>query len=55
MVPDLRELPAGCRFRDRCALAEGRCAVKEPPLIVVGEVVELHKKLHWFKPGEEIK
>jgi uroporphyrin-III C-methyltransferase / precorrin-2 dehydrogenase / sirohydrochlorin ferrochelatase len=29
--------------------------VKAPTLIVVGEVVELHKKLHWFKPGEEIK
>jgi uroporphyrin-III C-methyltransferase/precorrin-2 dehydrogenase/sirohydrochlorin ferrochelatase len=28
--------------------------VKAPTLIVVGEVVELHKKLHWFKPGEEI-
>jgi len=29
--------------------------VKAPTLIVVGEVVELHEKLHWFKPGEEIK
>ncbi len=29
--------------------------VKAPTLIVVGEVVELHKKLAWFKPGEEIK
>lgn len=29
--------------------------VKAPTLIVIGEVVELHKKLHWFKPGEEIK
>ncbi len=29
--------------------------VKAPTLIVVGEVVELHNKLHWFKPGEEIK
>ena len=29
--------------------------VQAPTLIVVGEVVELHKKLHWFKPGEEIK
>jgi len=29
--------------------------VTAPTLIVVGEVVELHKKLHWFKPGEEIK
>ncbi|MCP4075454.1 MAG: uroporphyrinogen-III C-methyltransferase [Gammaproteobacteria bacterium] len=29
--------------------------VKAPTLIVVGEVVELHNKLRWFKPGEEIK
>ena len=29
--------------------------VRAPTLIVVGEVVELHKKLHWYKPGEEIK
>lgn len=29
--------------------------VKAPTLIVVGEVVELHEKLHWFKPGQEIK
>lgn len=29
--------------------------VKAPTLIVVGEVVELHNKLHWFKPGQEIK
>ncbi len=29
--------------------------VKAPTLIVVGEVVELHNKLHWFKPGKEIK
>lgn len=29
--------------------------VQAPTLIVVGEVVDLHKKLHWFKPGLEIK
>jgi len=29
--------------------------VRAPTLIVVGEVVELHNKLHWYKPGEEIK
>jgi len=29
--------------------------VRAPTLIVVGEVVELHKKLHWYKPGLEIK
>jgi len=29
--------------------------VRAPTLIIVGEVVELHKKLHWYKPGKEIK
>ena len=29
--------------------------VRAPTLIVVGEVVELHNKLHWYKPGQEIK
>lgn len=27
--------------------------VKAPTLIIVGEVVDLHHKLHWFKPGSE--
>ena len=27
--------------------------VKAPTLIIVGEVVDLHEKLHWFKPGAE--
>ena len=29
--------------------------VRAPTLIVVGEVVDLHEKLHWYKPGKEIK
>ncbi len=29
--------------------------VQAPTLIVVGEVVALHTRLHWFKSGEEIK
>ena len=32
LVPDLRHLPKGCRFRDRCDLAIDRCAESEPPL-----------------------
>jgi oligopeptide/dipeptide ABC transporter ATP-binding protein len=35
MVPDLRALPAGCRFRDRCELAEARCAEAPPALVVL--------------------
>jgi peptide/nickel transport system ATP-binding protein len=33
MVPDLAKLPAGCRFRDRCDVAEERCSREEPPLV----------------------
>ena len=32
LVPDLRHLPSGCRFQDRCARAQGDCRVEEPPL-----------------------
>ena len=28
--------------------------VRAPTLILVGEVVALHDKLGWYKPGEEI-
>ena len=32
-----------------------RHSVRAPTLIVVGEVVELHNKLRWYKGGEEIR
>jgi len=32
VVPDLRRLPSGCRFRDRCAFAQARCATEDPAL-----------------------
>jgi oligopeptide/dipeptide ABC transporter ATP-binding protein len=31
-VPDLRQLPSGCAFRDRCALAIAQCAEAVPAL-----------------------
>ena len=37
LVPDLRKLPKGCRFRDRCDLAIDRCADAEPALEAIGE------------------
>jgi oligopeptide/dipeptide ABC transporter ATP-binding protein len=30
-VPSLERVPPGCRFAERCAFAEGRCAAEEPP------------------------
>jgi len=32
VVPTLRDLPAGCRFQNRCPHAEPRCAAAAPPL-----------------------
>jgi peptide/nickel transport system ATP-binding protein len=37
IVPSLREMPAGCRFAPRCALAIDACRIAPPPLISVGE------------------
>ncbi len=36
VVPDLRELPGGCRFRARCDVAIAKCADSEPPLVQLG-------------------
>ena len=44
-IGDLDSLPA--------IIAEHE--VRAPTLILVGEVVALHNKLGWYKPGEEIK
>ena len=35
IVPDLRSLPAGCRFHDRCDRATEACTVEEPHLLRV--------------------
>jgi peptide/nickel transport system ATP-binding protein len=36
MVPDLLELPSGCRFRNRCGHADERCASETPELQTSG-------------------
>ena len=37
MVPDMRHLPRGCRFADRCPMAIAVCTEAEPELVSVGE------------------
>jgi len=36
MVPALTELPAGCKFADRCPAAAARCRTEEPALVERG-------------------
>jgi oligopeptide/dipeptide ABC transporter ATP-binding protein len=44
VVPDLRNLPGGCRFRERCADAFDRCTHEEPSLrtLADGRSVRCH-------------
>jgi oligopeptide/dipeptide ABC transporter ATP-binding protein len=35
MVPDLRELPKGCRFADRCSMVIDDCKKAEPELVEI--------------------
>ncbi len=44
VVPDLRHLPLGCRFRDRCPDVVERCSTEEPKLleVVPGRFVACH-------------
>lgn len=37
IVPDLRALPNGCRFQDRCDLVSDECRVGEPALALHGQ------------------
>jgi oligopeptide/dipeptide ABC transporter ATP-binding protein len=41
MVPSLFNLPAGCSFAPRCALATDECRAAPPPL-------EQHRPGHWI-------
>jgi peptide/nickel transport system ATP-binding protein len=35
--PDPRDVPSGCSFHPRCALAFDRCPNEDPPLLPAGE------------------
>jgi oligopeptide/dipeptide ABC transporter ATP-binding protein len=37
IVPDLRSLPPGCRFADRCPMRIEQCDTEEPPLAALDE------------------
>ena len=37
MVPSLHELPAGCKFADRCPAVQDRCRAEEPALVQLGD------------------
>jgi oligopeptide/dipeptide ABC transporter ATP-binding protein len=50
-VPDIRNLPKGCNFRDRCPRAQALCAEQEPML--APQHSSLHAACHFpLKPGE---
>jgi len=46
-VPDPRHLPAGCRFSNRCPLADDTCRRADPPLIAM----EPGRAVACYKPG----
>lgn len=37
VVPDLTDLPIGCRFQNRCEYADSECAERQPPVEIVGQ------------------
>ncbi|MGZ5971622.1 MAG: oligopeptide/dipeptide ABC transporter ATP-binding protein, partial [Polyangiales bacterium] len=48
VVPDLRELPVGCRFQDRCPMVIEKCKESEPELFEVGP----HRRSRCFRAEE---
>ncbi|PQO24891.1 peptide ABC transporter ATP-binding protein [Rhodobacteraceae bacterium WD3A24] len=47
VVPDMRELPVGCRFHPRCPLAGPRCRQEAPPLAAAPDD-PAHESACWF-------
>ncbi|MBI3299138.1 MAG: ABC transporter ATP-binding protein [Elusimicrobia bacterium] len=50
MVPDIHNLPAGCRFAERCFRAEDDCRTQDPALSVMG-TGRRAACLHALEPG----
>jgi oligopeptide/dipeptide ABC transporter ATP-binding protein len=48
-VPDLLDLPPGCRFADRCPRATQLCIDRHPPL-----VTEQDRRIACFHPGAQV-
>jgi peptide/nickel transport system ATP-binding protein/oligopeptide transport system ATP-binding protein len=46
IVPNLLDLPVGCRFSDRCANCHEPCRKKEPPLVRLDNV---SNRNHWVR------
>ncbi len=51
-VPSPDDMPAGCRFAPRCAIAQGRCHLDAPPL---AECEPGHKVACWRAPIEQAR
>ena len=47
-VPNLRALPQGCRFSDRCPSVQSRCREAEPPLLPVHSTAQPHHARCWL-------
>jgi len=47
--PDLRSIPAGCRFAPRCPYAQDKCRQAQPPLIAAETADHLYRC--WFPIG----
>ncbi|MFE5323077.1 dipeptide ABC transporter ATP-binding protein [Paenibacillus sp. NPDC056579] len=57
-IPNLSELPPGCRFHPRCPFATDRCSKDSPPLFPVGGrqtacwyAGELVQREDWYRPA----
>ena len=51
MVPNILDMPEGCKFCTRCDLAEEKCKVEDPELIDIGQ--DHFVRCHF--PGEEME